>query len=38
MYRQVETLYCPVDLYDQIGGDLDRIDEVRYARPWLSNP
>ena len=27
MYRQVETLYCPVDLYDQIGGDLDRIDE-----------
>ena len=28
MRRQVETLYCPVDLYDQIGGDLDRIDDI----------
>jgi len=27
MHRQVETLYCPVDLYDQIDGDLDRIDD-----------
>jgi hypothetical protein len=25
--RKVETFYCPVDLYDQIDGDLSRIDE-----------
>ena len=27
MFRAVDVMYEAVDLYDQVGGDLDRIDE-----------
>ena len=28
MFRSVEVMYDAVDLYDQVGGDLERINEL----------
>jgi len=37
MLRTVDVMYDAVDLYDQIDGDLDRIEEFSFARSRLLN-